>query len=121
MGGYPDAIDLGWQFDGEERHQRDLALLGKDPPMPRLFVRHDVEDYDTWKAAYDAFDAERQSMGVTGHAVYRSVDDGNDVTAYHDFETLEAAQHFASSARLREVMAQAGVSSEPQIWFVEEA
>lgn len=89
--------------------------------MPRMYIRHDVENYATWKAAYDAFDAERQSMGVTGHAVYRNVENGNDVTAYHDFETLEAAQSFAGAERLREVMSQAGVSSDPQIWFVEEA
>jgi len=60
-------------------------------------------------------------MGVTGDAVYQSVDDPNDVTVWHDFETLEAAQEFASSPRLREAMAGAGVAGEPQIWFTTEA
>ena len=90
--------------------------------MVRMFVRHGVNDYGAWRKAYDDFDEERTStMGVVGNGVYRSVDDGNDVTAYHDFESVEAARSFASSPRLREVMAGAGVAGEPQIWFVESA
>ncbi len=27
-------------------------------------------------------------LGAKGHAVYRDVDDGNDVTAWHDFNNL---------------------------------
>jgi hypothetical protein len=60
-------------------------------------------------------------MGVSRDAVYQSVDDPNDLTVWHDFETLEAAQEFASSSRLREAMASAGVAGEPQIWFTTEA
>jgi hypothetical protein len=37
---------------------------------------------------------------------------------WHDFDTAEAAQAFASSDKLRNVMQQAGVQGEPQIWFV---
>lgn len=87
--------------------------------MVRLFVRHDVEDYGQWRQAYDDFDAERKTMGVRGDAVYRSVDYGNDVTAYHGFDSVEAAKGLADSERLREVMAGAGVAGPPQIWFVE--
>ncbi len=89
--------------------------------MVRLFVRHEVTDYGPWRAAYNDFDEERRSMGVIGAAVYRSVSDGNDVTIYHDFQTMDAAQAFVGSARLREVMEKAGVSGQPDIWFVEEA
>jgi hypothetical protein len=62
-----------------------------------------------------------QGNGVSRDAVYQSVDDPNDLTVWHDFETLEAAQEFASSLRLREAMASAGVAGEPQIWFTTEA
>ena len=87
--------------------------------MIRMFVRHDVEDHAKWRGAYEDFDEERKGMGVQGDAVSRSVDIGNDITAYHDFADAETAQEFAASARLREVMEGAGVSSAPQIWFVE--
>ncbi len=87
--------------------------------MTRMFVRHDVADYAVWRKAYDDFDSERNGMGVRGAAVYRSVDNDRDVTAYHDFDSAEAAKAFAESPRLKEVMQGAGVASAPQIWFVE--
>jgi hypothetical protein len=70
--------------------------------MVRLFVRHPVSDYAAWRDVYDAFDAERRGMGVVGDAVYQSADDPNDVTAWHDFATVEEAKAYASSPRLRE-------------------
>ena len=89
--------------------------------MVRLFVRHPVSDYATWREHYDAFDDERRGMGVTGDAVFRSVDDPNDVTVWHDFATPDEAKSFASSPRLKEVMSAAGVAGEPMLWFVTEA
>lgn len=89
--------------------------------MATLFVRHDVSNYDHWKKAYDDFDEERQSMGVTGHAVYQADGNPNNVTVYHDFDSMEAAKTFAGSERLKEVMQGAGVQGEPVIWFVNKA
>ena len=85
--------------------------------MIRMFVRHTVSDFTQWKRAYDDFDGERKTMGVVGDAVHKSADDGNDVTAWHDFQTLESARAFVESERLREVMSAAGVTSTPEIWF----
>jgi hypothetical protein len=89
--------------------------------MIRMFVRHPVADFAKWKQAYDDFDAERKGMGVVGDAVYQSADDPTDVTVWHDFETLQSAHDFVGSARLREVMANAGVAGEPTIWFTNPA
>jgi hypothetical protein len=86
--------------------------------MVRLFVRHNVEDYQAWRKGYDEFDQQRRSMGVTDDAVFQSIDNPNDVTVWHDFDTAEAAQAFASSDELRNGMQQAGVQGEPQVWFV---
>jgi hypothetical protein len=86
-----------------------------------MFVRHQVKDFASWKAAYDAFDGERKGMGVTGHGVYQAEDNPNDVTVYHDFKTIGAAKEFAGSARLKEVMNGAGVVGEPDIWFTTRA
>ncbi|MDH3746031.1 MAG: cyclase [Acidobacteriota bacterium] len=85
--------------------------------MAILFVRHDVANFGTWKQAYDDFDAERKTMGVTGDGVYQADGNPNDVTAYHEFETMEQAKAFAGSERLKEVMTDAGVQGEPAIWF----
>lgn len=89
----------------------------EDHEMVRLFVRHMVNDYATWKQAYDDFDAERSGMGVTGHAVYQQIDNPNDVTVTHDFGSTEQAQAFIESARLKEVMADAGVAGPPDAWL----
>jgi quinol monooxygenase YgiN len=86
--------------------------------MIRLFVRHSVADYDAWRKAYDEFDPTRRSMGVIDDAVFQSIDDPNDVTVWHDFESANAAQAFASSEAVREVMERAGVEGAPEVWFV---
>lgn len=85
--------------------------------MVRLFVR----DYAAWRKAYDDFDQERRSMGVVGDAVFQSVDDPNDVTAWHDFENREKAEAFASSERLKSVMQAADAAGAPTICFATEA
>jgi hypothetical protein len=46
---------------------------------------------------------------VTSHGVYQADGNPNDVTAYHEFGTMQAAKAFAGSARLQEVMKSAGV------------
>ena len=85
--------------------------------MVRMFVRHKVNDYAVWRKAYDDFDGERSGMGVKGHAVFQTVDDPNDVTVWHDFETKETADSFVGSDRLKEVMEAGGVASAPDILF----
>ena len=85
--------------------------------MAILFVRHKVTDFGAWKSAYDAFDKERKTLGVTGHGAYQTIDDPNAVTAYHEFKNIDEAKAFAGSARLKEVMEKAGVVGAPEIWF----
>jgi quinol monooxygenase YgiN len=89
--------------------------------MIRMFARHPVSNYAAWKQTYDAFDAERQKLGVRGDAVFQAAGNPNDVTVWHDFEDLAAAQAFASSERLKEVMTKAGVTGEPTVWFTRQA
>ncbi|MDX1582014.1 MAG: cyclase, partial [Thermoanaerobaculia bacterium] len=89
--------------------------------MVRLFVRHPVNDFSAWKKVYDEFDEERKNMGVRGDAVYQSVSDPNDVTVWHDFDSLEAAKSFTESDRLEEVMAKAGVAGDPTLWYTNPA
>ena len=89
--------------------------------MATLFVRHDVADFGTWKQAYEDFNPERETMGVTGHGAYQADGNPNNVTIYHHFENMEAAKGFMQSPRLREVMMAAGVQGEPTVWFATKA
>jgi len=88
--------------------------------MIRMFVRHPVADFGQWKKAYDSFDKARRAMGVTGHAVFQAAGEPNDVTVWHDFETLDSAQGFAKSQTLASVMKDAGVLGKPTIWFTKQ-
>jgi hypothetical protein len=89
--------------------------------MVRMFVRHRVADYATWRSVYDGLDQDRQEMGATGHDVYRTLGDENDVTVWHDFTNQQAAESFASSTQLRGAMQRAGVEGKPDIWFTSES
>ncbi len=85
--------------------------------MVRMFVRHRVADYGAWRPVYDSIEAERDAAGVTGKAVFQTVGDPNDVTVWHDFDSSEAAEAFASSPALKDAMQRAGVDGRPEIWF----
>lgn len=89
--------------------------------MVRMFVRHRVDDFSDWKDVYDEFDEKRREMGVKDDAVFQAAGDATDVTVWHDFESLNAAKQFAESDELREAMDDAGVTSDPTIWFTERA
>ena len=88
--------------------------------MATLIVRHRVEDFGKWKAAYEAFEPVRKEMGVTGQGALQSDNDPNEVTAWHSFDTMDQAKAFAGSAQLKEAMAGAGVVGAPDIWFGED-
>jgi hypothetical protein len=45
------------------------------------------------------------------------VDDGNDVTVWHDFSDVDAAKAFSGSAELKAAMQGAGVVGPPTVWL----
>jgi hypothetical protein len=83
----------------------------------RMFVRHEVADFGTWRKAYEGFAPMQKKMGVIYKAVYQSTDDPNDVTVIHDFHSLDRAKAFAASAELKAAMEKSGVNGAPQIWY----
>ena len=85
--------------------------------MVSLFVRHSVSDYETWRKVYDEFFETRKQAGVTGEAVYQSVDDPNEITLVLDFETIETARAFPENTKLEAAYQQAGSLGAPAIWF----
>ena len=69
--------------------------------MPQLRIRHRVQDYDAWRASFDADPLDRRGSGVTRYQVRRSADLPNDVMIDLEFETVAAAR--ALLARLKEL------------------
>jgi len=83
----------------------------------RMFVRHEVADYATWRTAFNSFAPTQKKLGVISKSVYQSTDNPNDITVIHDFRSLEKAKAFAASPELKSAMEKAGVKGAPQIWF----
>ena len=81
-------------------------------------IRHAVEDYDRWKAGFDAFPP--TETGALFARVNRAVDDPNMVAVVAGYETLEVAKAFLDSPELKQKMQEAGVVGEPRIEFYEE-
>jgi heme-degrading monooxygenase HmoA len=89
--------------------------------MPLLLIRHKVEDYAAWKAAFDEHGTARRANGSQGGRLFRGAADPNEVVVLLGWDDLDRARWFADSDDLREAMAQAGVADRPDIWFLEEA
>ena len=89
--------------------------------MVRLFIHHHVSDYAAWREVYDSFGDAQREHGVRAEAVYRGIDDPNDVTVTHDFDDAEAAKAFFALQELKEAMQRSGVEGEPAFWLAAEA
>jgi heme-degrading monooxygenase HmoA len=85
-----------------------------------LIVQHTVRDYDAWKPVFDEHQAVRTRHGATGHELYRSVDDPNDITVVNHFPSKEQAEAFAADPSLKEAMERGGVTSELRVSWVRE-
>jgi len=79
----PSHIELGLLTVGPSK-----LLRRKSHPHGHPLVRHTVSDYTAWRKVYDDLDATRKSMGVTSDAVYQLDGNPNDITAYHEFDSM---------------------------------
>ena len=59
--------------------ERLLRPVREEHLMTTMFVRHTVTDYKTWRKAYDDFAPVQKAKGVTAEAVYRAVENPNDI------------------------------------------
>lgn len=85
--------------------------------LPAFLLRHQVADFDSWLAGYDAAAELHQSAGIIGHAANRSLDDPSLITVYHQAETFDALHSFLADPQMQSGMLGAGVTSEPEVTF----
>ena len=88
--------------------------------MITVFAKHKVNDYATWKAAFDSFYDIRKAGGEKSYRVFHAINDPNDIGMMFEWESLEKAQEFMSSPELKTAMIKSGVCSEPFFDFVKE-
>ena len=83
--------------------------------MPHLLIHHRVQNFDTWKGAYDRHRDMRDQAGLTELHLLRNVADRNDVVILFEAEDLERARAFVRSDDLRNKMQEAGVVGAPEL------
>lgn len=88
--------------------------------MNTIIIRHQVSDFAAWKSAFDAHAGEREAHGLALLGLHRDVADTNTVTVALRTADLQRADAFLHSEDLRDTMANAGVTSVPDVWVTED-
>lgn len=86
--------------------------------MAHMLIRHKVQDFDKWKAAYDAHRQVRAAAGLTDLYLWRNTDAPQEVFLLFKAADLAKARAFAASSDLRERMTEAGVIGSPEIKYL---
>ncbi len=90
-----------------------------------LAINHDVEDWEIWKAAFDAHETKRKENDMEVSALFRTEENENNVWVVLRTKDHESGAAFASSEDLKTVMKENGVLGEPEFvyldnkWFAE--
>ena len=67
--------------------------------MPILQIEHGVDDYESWKRAFDNDPVGRERGGVRRYRISRPTDDPNYVLIDLEFDTMSEAEAFLSALR----------------------
>lgn len=89
--------------------------------MTTMLVQAQVSDFAKWKAVYDTGIDMRNSKGELSDDIYRDVDNPNNITIVFNWDSLERAKKYAQSPELKEYMQKAGVTGQPNIFFLNKA
>jgi quinol monooxygenase YgiN len=89
--------------------------------MITVFAKHTVEDYDTWKAAWDEMASTHEKYGVMGdYRLFREAGKPNEVVIMNEWESKEGIQRFMKEVDLEKAMGDSSVIGEPELYFLEE-
>jgi heme-degrading monooxygenase HmoA len=90
--------------------------------MINVSIHHTIADYAKWRAAFDAHAAARRAAGATGVCqIYRDVENPNQITTMLEWDNLENVRKFSSDPAMKEVFKAAGVTSAPEVHFMNRA
>jgi quinol monooxygenase YgiN len=88
--------------------------------MVYINLRMNLEDYEKWRAGFDANDSFRRASGSTGvNQIFRDVDNPNSVSVIIEWEDAVKAQAFLNNPKLKEIMQAAGVVGAPVLRAVQ--
>ena len=83
--------------------------------MPTAFIRHRVQDYERWRQVYEEFTRANPSGVPVDPAVYRSIEDANELLVIHRFGSSAEVEPWLDDQGRRQAMMAAGVLGTPQV------
>lgn len=86
-----------------------------------IMIRHEVKDFNAWKSVFDSAVDMRKGAGETSAQVFRDADSPNMVTIINGWDSADRAEAFLNNPDLADAMEQAGVISEPEVTFMNDA
>ena len=89
--------------------------------MTNVLANHRVKDYQAWKSVFDNFIDFRRASGEKSYRILHPANDTNNLTIIFEWDSLENAEKFMNSTKLKSTMHEAGVIDAPNIQFFEEA
>lgn len=89
--------------------------------MITVFVKHTVEDYDTWKATWAEGASTREKYGATGeYRLLHETGKPNEIVYVGEWESMEGIQQYMDEGDVDTAMKDSGVIGEPELYFLEE-
>lgn len=86
--------------------------------MAVLMIRHRVQDYESWRAAFEEDACARYAHGSRRERVFRADADADEVLIYLEWDNADRAHLFVRSDDLREAMVRSGVADRPDVWIL---
>lgn len=86
--------------------------------MIHMLCRNRVEDYDRWKRVFDSDPTAHREAGLELVALWRSLEDPNDIHFLFEVESVERARAFVEAPESAEAGEEAGVL-DGEIHFLE--
>ena len=81
--------------------------------MIKTLMYHKVEDFATWKKAFDSFFEIRKSAGELSFSVGTMHNEPNIAYVVNEWDSIEAYQAFMGNPALADAMKSAGVLEQP--------
>ncbi|MDB4738024.1 hypothetical protein OAF75_04225 [Verrucomicrobiales bacterium] len=83
--------------------------------MPHILIQHEVEDFATWKEAYDSRTDVHDAAGFKELQILQGLDNPNNIVILFFNPNIERAREYLNSDDLKQAMEGAGVIGAPQI------
>ncbi|WP_121064853.1 hypothetical protein [Chachezhania antarctica] len=87
--------------------------------MIRVYFRFRVADPVQWQNLYQENAEFRQTWGVRDHGAYRHCVDPQDITMFHDFDTMDAAGIFLADLKASGVASEVTVPEASDVWITQ--